>query len=127
MSARQFAQQHGIDTTRLLGSPNEETVTEQVKGLLGEGGTPKGATPDADSLSEIRRPRGLPLPRPRHPVARSNNIPLPNHQHCKLLQPQRRPAQTNNMELQRRRPLRLLPLLVDPLLRVPERRSANLP
>ena len=31
MSARQFAQQHGIDTTRMLGSPNKETIAEQVK------------------------------------------------------------------------------------------------
>lgn len=35
LSARQFCQQNGIDTTRLLGSPNKETVTQQVKGLLG--------------------------------------------------------------------------------------------
>ena len=34
-SARQFAQQHGIDTTRMLGSPNKEAVTQQVKDILG--------------------------------------------------------------------------------------------
>ena len=41
ISARQFAQQHGIDTTRMLGSPNKETITQQVKGLLGQGGPRK--------------------------------------------------------------------------------------
>jgi hypothetical protein len=44
VSARQFAQQHGIDTTRMLGSPNKEAVTQRVKGLLGDGGPPKTAT-----------------------------------------------------------------------------------
>jgi hypothetical protein len=78
------------------------------------------------SLLEIRKPRGFPLPRLRHPVARFNNIPLPNHKHRKLLQPRRPPAQTNNMELQRRRPLQRRPLLVDRLLLVLERGSANL-
>jgi Family of unknown function (DUF5631)/Family of unknown function (DUF5632) len=48
VSARQFAQQHGIDTTRMLGSPNKETITDQVKGLLGEGGPPQ-APPPGDS------------------------------------------------------------------------------
>jgi hypothetical protein len=47
-SARQFAQQNGIDTTRMLGSSNKKSVTEQVKGLLGEGGTAKGSTPAAE-------------------------------------------------------------------------------
>jgi hypothetical protein len=37
-SARQFAQQHGIDTTRLLGSPSKEAVTQQVKDVLNQGG-----------------------------------------------------------------------------------------
>ncbi len=32
--ARQFAQEHGIDTTRSLGSPSEEAVTQQVQGYL---------------------------------------------------------------------------------------------
>jgi hypothetical protein len=44
-SARQFAQQNGIDTTRMLGSPSKETVTEHVRGLLGEGGAPKATGP----------------------------------------------------------------------------------
>ena len=44
-SARQFAQQHGIDTTRMLGSPNKENITQQVKGLLGGGGPPESPAP----------------------------------------------------------------------------------
>ena len=44
-SARQFAQQHGIDTTRMLGSPNKESVTEQVQGLLNQTGTPLSPAP----------------------------------------------------------------------------------
>ncbi len=47
MSARQFAQQNGIDTTRMLGSPNKETVTQQVRGLLGEGGAPAAPPPQS--------------------------------------------------------------------------------
>ena len=43
VSARQFAQQHGIDTTRMLGSPNKETITEQVRGLLDKAGPPTSA------------------------------------------------------------------------------------
>ena len=46
-SARQFAQQHGIDTTRMLGSPNKQTIAEQVNGLLGQSGPPK--LPESDS------------------------------------------------------------------------------
>ncbi len=45
MSARQFAQQQGIDTTRMLGSPNKEAVTEQVKGILGQSGPPQAPGP----------------------------------------------------------------------------------
>ena len=46
-SARQFAQQHGIDTTRMLGSSNKESITEQVKGLLGQARRPpKSPAPD---------------------------------------------------------------------------------
>ncbi len=44
-NARQFAQQHGIDTTRMLGSPTKETITQQVTGLLGEGGAPAAPAP----------------------------------------------------------------------------------
>jgi hypothetical protein len=45
-SARQFAQQHGIDTTRMLGSPNKEAVGQQVKGLFEQSGPPK--PPDSE-------------------------------------------------------------------------------
>ncbi len=48
VSARQFAQQHGIDTTRMLGSSSKESITEQVKGILGEGGPP-AAPPHGDA------------------------------------------------------------------------------
>ena len=40
VSARHFAQQHGIDTTRMLGSPNKEAVTQQVEGLFNQTGPP---------------------------------------------------------------------------------------
>jgi hypothetical protein len=40
MSARNFAQQHGIDTTRMLGSPSKESVTQQVDNLMRGGGPP---------------------------------------------------------------------------------------
>ncbi|MGH3636275.1 MAG: hypothetical protein ACRDTS_19735, partial [Mycobacterium sp.] len=43
-SARQFAQEQGLDTTHMLGSPNKETVTEQVKGILNQSGPPKAPT-----------------------------------------------------------------------------------
>jgi hypothetical protein len=48
MSARQFAQQHGLDTTHMLGSPNKDSVTEQVRTFLG-GPMPPQAPPPADS------------------------------------------------------------------------------
>jgi Family of unknown function (DUF5631)/Family of unknown function (DUF5632) len=47
VSARQFAQQHGIDTTRMLGSPNKETVTQQVEGILGQTGPPLAPAPSS--------------------------------------------------------------------------------
>jgi hypothetical protein len=45
-SARQFAQEHGIDTTRLLGSPSKEAVTQQVKDVLNQGGPTEANPPD---------------------------------------------------------------------------------
>jgi hypothetical protein len=53
ISARQFAQQHGIDTTRMLSSSSKESVTEQVRGLLGEGGPPKSPPPTSQLGSHI--------------------------------------------------------------------------
>ena len=47
VSARQFAQQHGIDTTRMLGSPNKETVTQQVEGILNQTGPPLAPAPNS--------------------------------------------------------------------------------
>jgi hypothetical protein len=47
VSARQFAQQHGIDTTRMLGSPSKETVTQQVEGILGQTGPPLAPAPNS--------------------------------------------------------------------------------
>jgi Family of unknown function (DUF5631)/Family of unknown function (DUF5632) len=63
MSARQFAQQHGIDTTRMLGSPSKETVTQQVKGLLGYGDSPKSSTPGSED-QPFGSPNGQGLPPP---------------------------------------------------------------
>jgi hypothetical protein len=48
MSARQFAQQHGLDTTHMLGSPSKESVTEQVRTFL-DGPMAPQAPPPADS------------------------------------------------------------------------------
>jgi hypothetical protein len=45
-NARQFARQHGIDTTRMLGSPPKETITQHVAGLLGDGGAAAAPAPD---------------------------------------------------------------------------------
>jgi hypothetical protein len=65
VSSRQFAQQHGIDTTRMLRSSNKEAVTEKVKGLLDGGGPPEspgtnnsshhlgGRTEDGSSVSPM--------------------------------------------------------------------------
>ncbi len=70
LSARQFAQQHGIDTTRMLGSSNKETITEQVKGLL-DGGPPQLRLPHRPHPPrDSPRPtwlasRGHPPPGPR--------------------------------------------------------------
>jgi Family of unknown function (DUF5631)/Family of unknown function (DUF5632) len=48
-SARQFAQDHGIDTTSLLGSPSKEAVTQQVKDVLNQGGpTDQGGPTEAN-------------------------------------------------------------------------------
>jgi len=44
-NARQFAQQHGIDTARMLASPTKETITEQVRGLLGDVGAAAAPAP----------------------------------------------------------------------------------
>jgi Family of unknown function (DUF5631)/Family of unknown function (DUF5632) len=52
VNARQFAQQHGIDTTRMLGSPSKEAVTQQVQGLLSESG-PGQTTALNDGLQPI--------------------------------------------------------------------------
>jgi hypothetical protein len=60
MSARQFAQQHGIDTTRMLGSPNKEAITEQVKNFLGEGGVPESPAPKYPSHHFGDAPNGGP-------------------------------------------------------------------
>jgi hypothetical protein len=45
-SARQFAQEHGAPD-RLFGSPNKETVTEQVKGILNGPAPPQAPAPDS--------------------------------------------------------------------------------
>jgi hypothetical protein len=47
-SARQFAQEHGIDTTGMLRSPGRETVTNQVQGILNGPDVPQ-TLPPADS------------------------------------------------------------------------------
>jgi hypothetical protein len=46
-SARQFAQEQGLDTTHMLGSPNKETVTEQVKGILNGPAPPQAPAPES--------------------------------------------------------------------------------
>jgi uncharacterized protein DUF5632/uncharacterized protein DUF5631 len=80
MSARQFAQQHGIDTTRMLGSPSKETVTQQVRGLLGEGGGPPQSPGPAQQDPHIQaagnRIGGAENVRP-DVTARSSEIPPP--------------------------------------------------
>jgi hypothetical protein len=73
-SARQFAQDHGIDTTRLLGSPSKEAVTQQVKDVLNQGGpTDQGGPTEANPPDSMQpalgnmnqggtRPPGAPAP-----------------------------------------------------------------
>ena len=68
-SARQFAQQHGIDTTRMLGSPSKETVTQQVQGLLGEGGGPQGGPAPSESPQAFGGAGSQELPPPPPPAA----------------------------------------------------------
>ena len=68
-SARQFAQQHGIDTTRMLGSPSKETVTQQVQGLLGEGGGPQGGPAPPESPQAFGGAGSQELPPPAPPAA----------------------------------------------------------
>jgi hypothetical protein len=68
-SARQFAQQHGIDTTRMLGSPSKETVTQQVQGLLGEGGGPQGGPAPPESPQALGGAGSQELPPPPPPAA----------------------------------------------------------
>jgi hypothetical protein len=73
VSARQFAQQHGIDTTRMLGSPSKETITNQVKGLLGEGGPPQ-APPPGDSPRTFGSRTEEPAPVPTFSTADSRTF-----------------------------------------------------
>ena len=67
-SARQFAQEHGIDTTRLLGSPSKEAVTQQVKDVLNQGGPTEANPPDSmqPALGNMNQggtpPPGTPTP-----------------------------------------------------------------
>ena len=67
-SARQFAQEHGIDTTRLLGSPSKEAVTQQVKNVLNQGGPTEANPPDSTqpALGNMNQggtpPPGAPAP-----------------------------------------------------------------
>jgi Family of unknown function (DUF5631)/Family of unknown function (DUF5632) len=68
-NARQFAQQHGIDTTRMLGSPSKETVTEQVQGLLGAGGGPQGGPAPPESPQAFGGAGSQELPPPPPPAA----------------------------------------------------------
>jgi hypothetical protein len=70
-SARQFAQQHGIDTTRMLGSSNKDTIAEQVNGLLGQSGPPKppesnNAGHGVGSLNQADAPPPPPSPLEQH-------------------------------------------------------------
>jgi Family of unknown function (DUF5631)/Family of unknown function (DUF5632) len=71
MSARQFAQQHGLDTTHMLGSPNKDSVTEQVRTFLG-GPMPPQAPPPADSP---QAPGDLLEGTPPPPTSAANQTP----------------------------------------------------
>lgn len=77
-SARQFAQEHGIDTNHMLGSPNEETVTEQVQGLLNHSGPPQAPAPKGnDPLFGDRGASGeVPHSALPEPVVAGNPPPL---------------------------------------------------
>jgi hypothetical protein len=80
MSARQFAQQHGIDTTRMLGSPNRQTITEQVNGLFGQSGPPK--PPESDNpghgVGNLNQADALPPPPPlEQPMGNLTQADLP--------------------------------------------------
>ena len=85
VSARQFAQQHGIDTTRMLGSPSKETITNQVKGLLGEGGPP--SPPPGDSPRTFGSRTEEPAPAPTFSPADSRTL-AQSRRVRSLLQPQ---------------------------------------
>ncbi len=79
LSARQFAQQHGIDTTRMLGSANKDTLTQQVKGILDKGGAPntlgsktnESLYGDRGAGTEGTAPQG-----PAEPLSAGNPPPL---------------------------------------------------
>ena len=83
MSARQFAQQHGIDTTRMLGSPNKEAVAQQVNGLLGQAGPPEASGTrqrhhdSACTAGQRRRRRTPPPPRPTDTASAGGDRPAP--------------------------------------------------
>lgn len=64
MSARQFAQQHGLDTTRMLGSPSKQSVTEQVKQFLDRPNSPQTPPPSDAPTAPGDLLQGTPPPPP---------------------------------------------------------------
>ncbi len=99
MSARQFAQNHGIDTTRLLGSPSKESITQQVKGLLGEGDSLKYTRPPAPRTSRMgtQRARGYHLPLPRRSAIRPSRTLRPDRRLHWAPPPPHPPAHLSNI------------------------------